>query len=609
LDPGYCAFGAAQIRERILQLAAEKDGVRKAEDIECVHRMRVASRRIRTALPLFAFCIPKKRYRIWLRNIRAVTRALGEARDTDVQIAFLREYRTALQSRNGARVPAPAFTVFSDLSARAAAPMSASPDTGNQREPAGHGVVCALKGFCARIRTVVTGERKKNPENTEEHALVPFTPRPEQGVDCLILRFQQRRELLQKKVTRALNRLEKDKVLPGMQDYFRKLEMKGWILGAYPRSPFGYSEASRHIHKRIGELFAFAYSVFRPELVAEHHAMRIAAKRLRYTMEVYGDLYDDGLREYIRAMKQLQDLLGRIHDCDVWIATIPGFLEEERGRALHYFGHGAFIQLIEPGIRELLNDRKQEREKLFGEFGLCWEEHLKKGLWENLRRSLIPPADTTVHPDREEAGGAPPSGGKTPDTDSILDRVLALQARYPFGGDHSRQVTALSLRLFDTLQPLHQLGESDRLLLQCAAILHDIGWAFGQKGHHKRSAKMILAETTIPLDRREIQIIAQIARGHRGNMPGNDDPDMAVLGDEDRMKVRKLAALLRIADGLDVTRQSLVSIDRCEQTPVLVTCTISARENPGPEIAAAQKKTDLFRSEFGRDLTISWGEA
>ena len=57
--------------------------------------MRVASRRLRAALPLFSSCFPEKDFRHWMHEIKSVTRALGEARDTDVQIAFLKKYLKA----------------------------------------------------------------------------------------------------------------------------------------------------------------------------------------------------------------------------------------------------------------------------------------------------------------------------------------------------------------------------------------------------------------------------------------------------------------------------------------------------------------------------------
>lgn len=83
-----CRFGAGRILPRIKAFEREIDGVRQERDIEHVHWMRVASRRLRSALPLFASCFQRKDYRRWTKSIRAITRALSTARDTDVQIAF-----------------------------------------------------------------------------------------------------------------------------------------------------------------------------------------------------------------------------------------------------------------------------------------------------------------------------------------------------------------------------------------------------------------------------------------------------------------------------------------------------------------------------------------
>lgn len=74
-------------------LEQEIEGVRTgSEDIEFIHRMRVASRRLRSAFPLFEECLPHKHRKRWLKQIKDVTRALGEARDADVQIDRLNEF-------------------------------------------------------------------------------------------------------------------------------------------------------------------------------------------------------------------------------------------------------------------------------------------------------------------------------------------------------------------------------------------------------------------------------------------------------------------------------------------------------------------------------------
>ncbi|HET7776039.1 MAG TPA: CHAD domain-containing protein, partial [Azospira sp.] len=64
-DDGVCVFGALLLHRYLDALIQEVDGVRTAEDIECIHRMRVATRRLRAALPLFSDCLPAKKYPNW----------------------------------------------------------------------------------------------------------------------------------------------------------------------------------------------------------------------------------------------------------------------------------------------------------------------------------------------------------------------------------------------------------------------------------------------------------------------------------------------------------------------------------------------------------------
>ncbi|HEY9087190.1 MAG TPA: CHAD domain-containing protein, partial [Anaerolineaceae bacterium] len=106
VDESICVFGSGVILRHITALRAEINGVRQAQDIEYIHRMRVASRRLRTALPLFRACTSAKKLDAWEKDIRAITRALGAARDADVQLDLLaRVTRQAAQSayRSGLR--------------------------------------------------------------------------------------------------------------------------------------------------------------------------------------------------------------------------------------------------------------------------------------------------------------------------------------------------------------------------------------------------------------------------------------------------------------------------------------------------------------------------
>jgi len=92
-DEGTCVFGAGVLLKYAQALRDEVSGVHAGEeDIEFIHRARVASRHLRASFLLFQDCLPEKKSAAWIKRIRKVTRALGEARDTDVQIERLEKF-------------------------------------------------------------------------------------------------------------------------------------------------------------------------------------------------------------------------------------------------------------------------------------------------------------------------------------------------------------------------------------------------------------------------------------------------------------------------------------------------------------------------------------
>jgi len=184
------------------------------------------------------------------------------------------------------------------------------------------------------------------------------------------------------------------------------------------------------------------------------------------------------------------------------------------------------------------------------------------------------------------------------------DEVAAFAAARDPDPPHARQVEALALALFDALAQLHRLGEAEREILSSAALLHDIGWTGGGKGHHKRSCRMILEDRTLPFEPDERRLVAMVARYHRRALPGPDHPLYAGLSPEDREKVRSLAALLRVADALDVGHAGAVAALSCAVGDGEVTVDLTARSPVAAEIRAAEKKGDLFRLAYGRALVV-----
>jgi len=135
--------------------------------------------------------------------------------------------------------------------------------------------------------------------------------------------------------------------------------------------------------------------------------------------------------------------------------------------------------------------------------------------------------------------------------EQVVYSAEMLAARYGADPAHYRNVEAASLALFDELQEEHQLHGHERLLLRCAAILHDIGAHVNARAHHKHSMYLIANSDLFGLTRHDMQLVATVARYHRKAVPGPSHPEFAALPLEDRMRVAKLAAILRVADSIE----------------------------------------------------------
>ncbi len=175
--------------------------------------------------------------------------------------------------------------------------------------------------------------------------------------------------------------------------------------------------------------------------------------------------------------------------------------------------------------------------------------------------------------------------------------------------EHVRQVARLAVDLFDQLSGLHGLGAAEREWLEAAALLHDIGWSVvpDGKGHHKESARLIVSFKWLAIGRREVAIIAQIARYHRKSLPSREHVDFMALAEGDQQVVSKLAALLRIADGLDRQHLSRVASVQVRVTQDVVTVLVSSTSGVTEELAAAANKADLVELVFTRRFTFAVG--
>jgi exopolyphosphatase/guanosine-5'-triphosphate,3'-diphosphate pyrophosphatase len=181
--------------------------------------------------------------------------------------------------------------------------------------------------------------------------------------------------------------------------------------------------------------------------------------------------------------------------------------------------------------------------------------------------------------------------------------VLSLARRCNWSEPHARQVATLSLALFDATAELHHLGPADRELLEFAALLHDIGEHVASSGHHKHGAYLVRNGQLRGFAPDEVELLAAVVRWHRRGDPRVSD-EFPLLDAAAIDRVRTLAAILRVADGLDRGRnQNVYGLD-ATITPSLVLLRLRALDDAELEIWGARRKRALLEKVLDRELEI-----
>jgi exopolyphosphatase/guanosine-5'-triphosphate,3'-diphosphate pyrophosphatase len=184
-------------------------------------------------------------------------------------------------------------------------------------------------------------------------------------------------------------------------------------------------------------------------------------------------------------------------------------------------------------------------------------------------------------------------------------RILA--KRYQSDPLHGKHVARVATLLFERLAGLHRLAPYDALLLEVAAILHEIGSFISPRAHHKHSEYIILNSEIFGLDRRDVTLIALVARYHRHSGPKLSHRAYRDLSIADRVRVSKLAAILRVADALDRPHDQRVENMEIEFEPGRLILRLPGVADAAIERLAMQSKGDLFAQVFGLRVIVEEG--
>jgi exopolyphosphatase/guanosine-5'-triphosphate,3'-diphosphate pyrophosphatase len=186
----------------------------------------------------------------------------------------------------------------------------------------------------------------------------------------------------------------------------------------------------------------------------------------------------------------------------------------------------------------------------------------------------------------------------------VLRSARILADRYQSDPGHGEYVGKLCEHFVANLHDIHQLDEHDILLLKVAAILHEVGTYVSPRAHHKHSEYIILNSEIFGLDRMDVTIVALVSRYHRHSVPRMDHPAYAALTAEERIRVCKLAAILRVADALERTHAQRVSKIEITRSSGKLHIRLVGLEDAAIERLAMDAKADLFEQVFGLKVIV-----
>lgn len=188
----------------------------------------------------------------------------------------------------------------------------------------------------------------------------------------------------------------------------------------------------------------------------------------------------------------------------------------------------------------------------------------------------------------------------------ILASARALARKYHSTDAHVEQVRRLSMLLFDQMKSEHGLGSKERLLLEVASLLHDVGSFISTRSHHKHSQYIIASSEIFGLSFSDMNLIANIARYHRKSPPTRSHLSYVSLERESRMIVSKLAAILRVADALeqeDSNKIRNLKIIREDENDRFV-IEAEAEGDMTMEQLSLEGKSNLFRDIYGKPVIL-----
>lgn len=355
-------------------------------------------------------------------------------------------------------------------------------------------------------------------------------------------------------------------------------------------------------------------SILRDHRVQQTAQLGLGTVRLMTTLNLHGAIRPvqaEQVRRYVRALLESK-LPSSPNLADGLTVALGGNAETLANVAPGPRHHGLTtleLSLLRERLPDLLRMDVRERMKAYGVrrdradvMGIAGIIFVTLGRYLNVRTLAVPAVgirEGLIHEIAKEAFTRKEPHRYTADARQMLMGTRSFSRRLERDPRHAEHVRELSLQLFDQLQPLHHLPAEARVILEAGALLHDIGHTVSHRGHHKHGEYLTMNGDISGLEGRERALAAAVVRYHnRKAEPADHHTSYSALSTGDRRLARRLASLVRIAEGLDHShRQRISSIHAAFQRGA-VGLQLTARGDASEDIRDASRSAELFEKEF-----------
>src|SRR6202162_284544 len=316
-------------------------------------------------------------------------------------------------------------------------------------------------------------------------------------------------------------------------------------------------------------------NILRDHLVEQNAQLPVGTVRLMTTLNLPGVIRPaqaEQVRRYVRALLESR-LPSRPNLGEQIAVALGGNAETLAGIAPgpRKDGHPTLeLSLLRERLPDILRRDVRERMKAYGVrrdradvMGIAAITFLTLGRYLNVRCIDIPAVGLREGILQEIAHDA--FSRKEPHrynaaARQVIASTRAFARRLDRDQAHAEHVRELSILLFDRLQPAHHLPAQYRVLLEAGALLHDVGHTISHHGHHKHGEYLALNGDIPGLAGRDRAIVASLVRYHnRKSEPASHHMAYASLSNLDNRVTRRLASILRIAEGLDHSHRQRVT--------------------------------------------------